>query len=56
MNNIAKRKQTALIAGDERSLSLASNCWLIKFQADCESTDVCVEAALWPYHVDRIYI
>lgn len=36
MNNIAKRKQTVLIAGDERTLSLASYYWLITFSADSE--------------------
>lgn len=56
MNNIAERKQTVLIAGDERSLSLASNYWLINFWADSENSHVCVEPALWQYHFDRIYI
>lgn len=56
MNNTAERKQTVLIAGDERSVSLAPNYWLIKFYAGSESGYVCIETVLRQHNIDRICI
>lgn len=55
MNNIAKRKQTVLITGDEDHSVWPLITGLLNSRL-IQKVDVCIETVLWLYNIERIYI